>query len=46
MAAVIDKTGKTGLQDCGLYSRSVSITDNLYTKQGNSSIVGSKIHGF
>ena len=27
---------------CGLYCRAVSITDNLCTKQGNSSIFGSK----
>ena len=30
---------------CGLYCRAVSVTDNLCTKQGNSSIFGSKIHG-
>ena len=28
---------------CGLYCRAVSVTDNLCTKQGNSSIFGSKI---
>ena len=31
---------------CGLYCRAVSVTDNLCTKQGNSSIFGSKIRGF
>ena len=31
---------------CGLYCRVVSVTDNLFTKQGNSSISGSKIRGF
>ena len=30
---------------CGLYCRAVSVTDNLCTKQGNSSIFGSKIRG-
>ena len=30
---------------CGLYCRAVSITDNLCTKQGNSSIFGPKIRG-
>ena len=30
---------------CGLYCRAASVTDNLCTKQGNSSIFGSKIHG-
>ena len=30
---------------CGLYRRAVSITDNLHTKQGNSSIFGPKIRG-
>ena len=30
---------------CGLYCRAVSITDNLCTKQGNSSICGQKIRG-
>ena len=30
---------------CGLYCRAVSNTDNLCTKQGNSSIFGPKIHG-
>ena len=29
----------------GVYIRAVSITDNLYTKQGNSSIFGPKICG-
>ena len=29
---------------CGLYCRAVSITDNLCTKKGNSSIFGPKIH--
>ena len=28
---------------CGLYCRAVSVTDNLCTKQGNSSIIGFKI---
>ena len=28
---------------CGLYCRAVSVTDNFVLKQGNSSIVGSKI---
>ena len=28
---------------CGLYCRAVSVTDNLCTKQGNSSIFGLKI---
>ena len=28
---------------CGLYCRAASVTDNLCTKQGNSSIFGSKI---
>ena len=27
---------------CGLYCRAVSVTDNLSTKQGNSSIFGAK----
>ena len=27
---------------CGLYCRAVSVTDNLCTKQGNSSIFGSR----
>ena len=31
--------------NCGLYCRAVSITDNLCTKQGNSSIFGSNIRG-
>ena len=31
---------------CGLNCRAVSVTDNLCTKQGNSSIFGSKIRGF
>ena len=30
---------------CGLYCRAVSVTDNLCTKQVNSSIFGSKIRG-
>ena len=30
---------------CGLYCRAVNITDNLCTKEGNSSIFGSKIFG-
>ena len=30
---------------CNLYCRAVSITDNLCTKQGNSSIFFSKIRG-
>jgi hypothetical protein len=30
---------------CGLYCRAVSITDNLCTKQGDSSIFEPKIHG-
>ena len=30
---------------CGLYCRVVSVTDNLCTKQGNSSIFWSKIRG-
>ena len=30
---------------CGLYCRAVNVTDNLCTKQGNSSIFGSKIRG-
>ena len=30
---------------CSLYCRAVSVTDNLCTKQGNSSIFGSKIRG-
>ena len=30
---------------CGLYYRTVSDTDNLWTKQGNSSILGSEILG-
>ena len=30
---------------CSLYCRAVSVTDNLCTKQGNSSIFGSKICG-
>ena len=30
---------------CGLYCRAVSVTDNLCTKPGNSSIFGSKIRG-
>jgi hypothetical protein len=30
---------------CGLYCKAVNITDNLYTKQGNSSIFEPKIHG-
>ena len=30
---------------CGLYCRAVSVADNLCTKQGNSSIFVSKIHG-
>ena len=30
---------------CGLYCRAVSVTDNLCTKQENSSILGSKIRG-
>ena len=30
---------------CGLYCRVVSITNNLCTKKGNSSIFGPKIRG-
>ena len=30
---------------CRLFSTAVSITDNLYTKQGNSSSFGRKIRG-
>ena len=30
---------------CGLYYRAVNVTDYLCTKQGNSSIFGSKIRG-
>ena len=30
---------------CGLYCRAVSVTDNICAKQGNSSIIGSKIRG-
>ena len=30
---------------CGLYCRAVSVTDNLCSKQGNSSIFESKIRG-
>ena len=31
---------------CGLYIRAVSITDNLCTKQGNSSIFEPKTRGY
>ena len=31
---------------CGLYCRAVSATDNLWTKQGNSSNFGPKLRGF
>ena len=30
---------------CSLYCRAASVTDNLYTKQGHSSIFWSKIRG-
>ena len=31
---------------CGLYCRAVSVTDNLGTKQGNSSVFGSNIRSY